>query len=191
MILEEVELFSRPYLCVFDNKNWVPVSWGKVKNDSVIFKNMGRDIVYLPMIFTGREYKAIANPFCLTKDGIVKPIVSYKGRAQSIKLFDKYPPRLTGNADTTNTIQKADVYELFYWDSKWISLGKKTASDTKRDLEMVGFDFKKKLFLENTQGRDFLFYKSVPVGTLFMLHDCSQGKEERIFTIENGEQIWW
>jgi len=179
------------YLCVFDNKNWVPVWWGKVKNDTAVFRNMGREIVYLPMSFNGREMKPIAAPFCLAKNGDILPITSYKGRAQSLKLFNKYPPNLTGNNDTTNAILKTDVYELFYWDNKWISLGKKTTANRQADLDSLGFDFKKKQFLANTEGREFIFYETAPVGTLFLLHNWTQGKEERIFTIENEEQIWW
>jgi len=33
------------YICVFDNKNWVPIHWGRIKNGFVKFTQMGRDIV--------------------------------------------------------------------------------------------------------------------------------------------------
>jgi len=179
------------YLCVFNNKDWVPVWWGKVVNDSVVFHDMGRDIMYLPMIYSGKELKPIGLPFCLSVDGVIKALSRYKGRAQSVILYNKYPPRLTANNDSTNAILKSDSYELFYWDNKWVSLGEKTTANRQADIDSLGFDFKKKLFFEHTNGREFLFYETVPVGTLFLLHDCSQGKEERIFTIENETQIWW
>ena len=35
------------YICVFDNKNWVPVYYGNIKNDKVTFPSMGREIVYM------------------------------------------------------------------------------------------------------------------------------------------------
>ena len=34
-------------------------------------------------------------------------------------------------------------------------------------------------------------FKDVPSNTCYILHNLSNGKEERIFTYENEEQIWW
>lgn len=67
-----------------------------------------------------------------------------------------------------NDIEIGDEYELVYWkNGKWVSLGKKIAQDIS------------------------LEYENCPVGTVFLLHNKTKGKEERIFTYENGKQIWW
>jgi hypothetical protein len=67
-----------------------------------------------------------------------------------------------------NSIQPGDEYELLFWDNKTFkSLGKKFASDT-----LIGFN-------------------NVPKGSLLWLRDLSAGKEERIFTWEDGKQVWW
>ncbi len=58
-------------------------------------------------------------------------------------------------------------YELFYWDNGWVSAGKKIAHN------------------------DYLNYTNIPSGTIYWLKCYSGGKEERIFTYENGTQIWW
>ena len=58
-------------------------------------------------------------------------------------------------------------YELFYYDYGWISLGKKIANDF------------------------FLVYDNVPQNALLLLRNRTEGNEERIFTYENGKQIWW
>lgn len=69
----------------------------------------------------------------------------------------------------TNFIIKGDTYELMYWSqNRWNSMGKKVASKY-----------------------NFLIYNNVPSGTIYILHNCSHGKEERIFTYENGKQVWW
>ncbi len=34
-------------------------------------------------------------------------------------------------------------------------------------------------------------FKDVPQGGLYLLRDLTRGKDERIFTYENGEQVWW
>ena len=66
-----------------------------------------------------------------------------------------------------NAINDKDLYELFYWDNTWKSLGKKrTKTDT-------------------------LIYNNVPSGALLWLQNLTKGKEERPFTYEDSKQIWW
>ena len=72
-----------------------------------------------------------------------------------------YSPR---NRD--NYIRPGDTFELFYLDGEWKSFGVvKSESDS-------------------------LLYKNVPTNTLLYLKNHSRGKQERIFTYENGKQIW-
>jgi hypothetical protein len=76
----------------------------------------------------------------------------------------RYSPR---NDD--NGIRPGDLYELFYWDAgTWRSLGEKTGDE---QMELM--------------------YEECPAGALFLLRNHTRGKEERIFTYENGKQIWW
>ena len=58
-------------------------------------------------------------------------------------------------------------YELFYWADKWVSAGVKRANGMS------------------------LLYEDVPKDALFWLKNHTEGREERIFTYENGEQVWW
>jgi len=67
----------------------------------------------------------------------------------------------------TNNIEPNNLYELFYWDKGWESLGKQRAKD------------------------NFLNYENVPKNSLFWLRNLTKGKEERIFTYDKGKQIWW
>lgn len=67
-----------------------------------------------------------------------------------------------------NAIRPGDRYELVYWDNgQWVSLGEQTAD------------------------REQLRYEDAPSGALFLLHNHTRGKEERPFTYENGQQVWW
>lgn len=66
-----------------------------------------------------------------------------------------------------NHIIVGDVYELFYWDNVWKSLGLKMANDK------------------------VLVYDKVPTNCLFLLRNYTEGVEERIFSYENGKQVWW
>ena len=66
-----------------------------------------------------------------------------------------------------NTIEPGDIYELFYFNNNWFSLGR--------------------IIAENT----FIEYTNVPKNALLVLRNISKGKDERIFTYENGKQVWW
>lgn len=66
-----------------------------------------------------------------------------------------------------NFVIPNDIYELFYFDKSWVSLGVKKSSS---------FD---------------LTYDSVPQNSLLLLKDLTTGNEERIFTYESCQQIWW
>jgi hypothetical protein len=67
-----------------------------------------------------------------------------------------------------NSVEIGDEYELLYWkDGQWNSLGKQKA---------------KQLYVK---------YKDVPTKGLYLLRDNTKGLDERIFTYENGRQVWW
>ncbi|WP_298487566.1 transglutaminase domain-containing protein [uncultured Maribacter sp.] len=67
----------------------------------------------------------------------------------------------------TNNIEPDNLYELFYWNEGWKSLGQQKA----------------KFY--------YLDYKNVPKNALLWLRNLTKGKEERIFTYEKGQQVWW
>lgn len=66
-----------------------------------------------------------------------------------------------------NRIEPYHLYELFYFDGEWRSLGKKKADS------------------------DSLEFYNVPKNAVLLLRDYSNGKEERIFTYEHDKQLWW
>lgn len=289
------------YLLVFDNHDWTPVAYGTIKNGKATFKDVGVNVVYLPVIYVDSKMKAIAEPFILCFDGKVKKIVPSK-RKKDMKLYRKYPvkqycyqliPRLNdgefqasndadfktyyvahhikkgtlsgqyvlvsdtippcrywrytsendksfcnmaeimffekgkkekrqgvvigtegswGNRDNNtkeaafdgdiltafdapqgrgcwagldmgepvkvdhiiyygrgdgNAIEIGDEYELRYWDNGWKSMGRQHAKNV------------------------YVKYKNVPQNALYHLKNHTKGTDERIFTIENGKQVWW
>ena len=68
-----------------------------------------------------------------------------------------------------NFIREGELYELYYWDGDWRSLGKRVGS---RKLQ-------------------YLTYENIPENALLLLRNLTKGQEERIFTYENGTQVWW
>jgi hypothetical protein len=80
------------YLCVFDNERWQPVAWSSIKSQSASFRDMGKNIVYLPAYYKDDNMIPAGNPFLLTLNGKVETIVSNQ-EFESVKLFTKYPVR--------------------------------------------------------------------------------------------------
>ena len=68
-----------------------------------------------------------------------------------------------------NCIEIGDDYELYYWstDGDWELLGSQKATS------------------------NALHFSNIPSGGLYILKDITKGVEERIFTYENGKQVWW
>lgn len=67
-----------------------------------------------------------------------------------------------------NFISMGHEYELFYQNGPdgWVSLGRKTATELR------------------------LVYNNVPKNALLWLHNLSAGKEEQVFYMQNGQQIF-
>jgi len=94
------------------------------------------------------------------KNGWIGLDLGKKSRAKIARI--RFCPR-----NDTNCILPGEEYELFYWDTQWVSLGAKKATNY------------------------YLDYSVVPAGTLYWLRCNSGGEEERIFSYEHGVQRWW
>lgn len=67
-----------------------------------------------------------------------------------------------------NNVTPGQTYELLYMDiAGWKSMGKCMAT------------------------ADSLVYDNVPSNAVYLLKNLDKGREERIFTYENGRQVWW
>ena len=85
------------YLAVFDNRNWKIVHFAERKGDKATFRNMGCDIVYLPVSFDEYEGAIPAGlPFILHADGKVQTLKADPMEKETVKLTRKYKesPRL-------------------------------------------------------------------------------------------------
>jgi hypothetical protein len=290
-------------ICTFNDKNWSPQSYGKIKKGQAVFRNMGSGVVYIAALLEKGRLNPASGPFILQKDGKLTLLQANPEKTQKMHLIRKYPMHrwtrnyhsnmingkfqganradfkdsvdlftvnefpekfetalisnplkfryiryksldkamgdvselefyggeresdtlrlngkiigypevpeslgtsyqnaLDGNIDTyfnrgtwglswagldlgkprritkirycprsdTNFIVEGDQYELCYWSkNKWVSLGKKIA--------VV----------------DSLDFEKIPSGGLYVLHNLSRGKEERVFTWEEEKQVFW
>jgi hypothetical protein len=289
------------YLAVFDNQNWIPVQWGKISRNKVIFEKMGSNIAYLPVCYNEKGIVPVASPFILTSTGKIKELKADTQKIENLNLLRKYLINPTiahlysrlinariqasdnpyfNNPVTLYTIQPAEVLsgeiildslnkpyrywryfgadrthcnlaELYFFEKgnpqpvygKIIgSAGSYSDRGNVKEFvfdqnplssydakepsgSWVGMDFGKEVNIEkiyytprgdgntivygneyelmywdncqwNSLGRKIadnpcLVYEKCPSNALFLLHNRTTGIEERIFTYENGEQIWW
>jgi len=79
------------YLCVLGlNKQWIPVQWGKINNNKVLFSKMGTDIVYQPAYYENGTIIPCGIPFYLAANGKTTRFISENSK-QSVVLKQKYP----------------------------------------------------------------------------------------------------
>lgn len=157
------------YLCVFNSGEWKAIAGGKIENNIAYFQDMGVDIAYLPARYEEDVVAPEGAPFILQKDGAVRMLLPDHANLISIQVTSTTQRK---QEVTTDGIAKVFLtpgksYELSYWDDGWKSIGRKTA------------------------GEGALIFEKVPNGALYWLVEEDSDKEERIFTIEDGKQVWW
>lgn len=154
--------FKSVSLASFDNSNWRVVASASVKCGRAIFKDMARDVVYLPVSEAIDGYsKVISYPILINEDGGFRSLKPDRFHTEHVRLTAKYPE------DESNLIVSGLKYELFYWDGRWKSLGRKVAQD------------------------DFIEYDKVPKNALLWLRNLDGGVQERIFVYQEDKQVWY
>jgi len=157
------------YLCVFNSGEWKPIHWGRIKNNSATFLDMGSNIMYLPALYLNEEIVPYGPPILLEDRWGMKEFS--KKNSENVTANICYTTARTLQV-STDGVRKARIdrdkkYELFYWDDEWKSLGRSSVMNKSLD------------------------FNNVPAGCLYWLKADGSDEEERIFTIENGKQVWW
>jgi len=291
------------YLAVFDNANWVPIYWAKVKSGKAIFRDMGKNIAYLPVAYGQSGNIPVANPFILDARGKIRHLNPDTIANQTTVLHRKYPVfgqmhqfihnivdieiQVSDNQNFKNVVRldttknygihseeiifdipethrywrfykgtpgggNFNIAEIFFFEKDSIKplYGKILGTEgsyhnRKSDNKEAAFDgdaltiFDAPWAEENWVGMDFgepvpiekivyyprsdgnliemgdeyelvywqdtgwkslgkqvakgvsLQFDNCPDNALFLLHNHTKGKEERIFTYENNKQVWW
>ena len=92
------------YLCVFNNLKWLPVAIGNYSHKSVSFKQVGDNIVYLPVAYNqNSERMVILNyPFILYHNGKIEHLIPDTTSRYKLFLTHKYPKTLHVNTQMTS-----------------------------------------------------------------------------------------
>lgn len=80
------------YLSIFNNKEWIPISWSKIKNNEVSFQNIQKECCYLITMYEKDELLPLLYPFIIDEEGHLKHFIPNKDSLQKITLGRKYPP---------------------------------------------------------------------------------------------------
>lgn len=286
------------YICVFDNKNWVPVHYGKIKDGKVTYKAMVGDIVYISAVCEDGGMRLFGNPFLVKKDGKVQTFEPDFEHTGEMYLIRKYPflgadsffnLRMDGgrfqgankadfsDAETFHTHKGAtngdwydipvadslatyqylryiggrgsycNINELEFYDENDVRISGKIIGTQGEDWALkervfdgdilTGFAalspdgnwvglklpqpkrIRRFRYIPRNDGncveigdeyalfcwhngqfeeiahevatRNELNLKDMPTKGLYLLRDLTKGVEERIFSYENGRQIWW
>lgn len=288
------------YLAVFDNQTWIPIHWGQIgKNRKVKFSDMGKGIVYLPVLYEQGRIVPIGVPLIVSETGAIHQLMPVINQTQSVMLKRKFPKfsgilnyskrvigaqlvasndpnfrdsvilgTITRNplmeydtlkvnskdrfrymkyiapdnshcniaelkifSETAETTANAKIFtntehvgnrsvdkafdgnELSYYESRdssgaWIGLdfGEKIKIDYIKyiprndDNNIKAGDTYELMYWNNNKwnslGRkqaltDNITYTDVPINALYLLRNHTAGKEERIFTYEDGVQTWF
>ena len=285
------------YICVFDNRNWVPVFYGNIRDGKVTFTSMGRNIVYMAAFYEHGQIVPFGEPFLIKGDGTVQTIQRTEKKRITLKLLRKYPfmgkedffnARMSGGRFQGANLPDFSDAKTFYkfeglTNGNWYEIpvndegkyrylryiGPMGSHCNINELEFYGIDgtklsgiiigtegdpwasketvfdgdiltgfsgvspdghwvglklsvpqqISKFKFIPRNDGNgveigdeyelvywkdgdwsllgtqvaasNVLTFKNVPSGGLYVLRDKTKGHEERIFTYEKGEQVWW
>ena len=154
------------YICVFNQGKWEPIYWGKItKHNNVVFKNMGRDIVYLIAYYHKGRCLPISNPFLVSLAGDVKWLTP-----DSTRMYDLVMKKRSNDIFSDPPqfrITPGKNYNLYGWvKNKWTLLSEKTAFS------------------------DSLIYNKIPMGGLYQLRLKGADDKERIFLSNHGDVLW-
>ena len=157
------------YICVFNSGKWKPIHWGLIKNGVSVFTDMAADIAYLPALYINEEIVPYASPFILEEDKSIKYLTPNENSKNKIELISTTKRKKDRSTEgiTEVFLTEGIEYELFYYKSGWESLGTTVA------------------------GNQPITFENVPNNTLLWLVAKDSNRDERIFTYENGQQIWW
>lgn len=154
------------YINVFNRGNWRAIDWAVISNKVSVYKNMGRDIVYLPGAFVSGKMIFENFPLLLDKNGvstILKPDLLDFFSAK-LSRDNEYKSKYTDN--NPFHIVKGEKYRIYVWSGNWQLIEEQLALDDNN-----------------------LTFNKLPKGGLFLMTPSKPDFYERIFTINSDTNL--
>jgi hypothetical protein len=157
------------YLSVFNTGKWKAIDYTRYRGAEAKFSRVGMDVAYLPSFYKNGKVIPAGDAFILSDSGNVilkkpdiKNQISIELNATTYRVT-----KMSTDFVAEDKLEKNKKYTLYYWNDKWIEI------DTKKTMD------------------ETLSFENVPNNAFYWLVADDSRKEERIFTIENGKQVWW
>jgi hypothetical protein len=175
------------YISSFNWGNWTPLDWSESRQ-KVIFKNLGKDIIYLAVAYRDEKIVPLSAPLLLDSTGATITIAIAESKEDLVvenvqclefdilKALSKKQPwsdiereiNLLKRGTGRSTPSPGQIYSLYYWDNGWKRHGTIQAT---------------------TAG---LTFNGVPTNTLYrLIASGSDGRNERPFIYHEGKQVWY
>ena len=141
-------------LATYGSRGWRPAVKATRLNGSICeFDNIGRSIIYLPMVLRNHRVQPIGDPFILDYKGNITYI-----RPDTALRTTLYLTTLINDLSAFTP----DVYELLYWDGEgWHKHPNRIVPDPE------------------SKAQPAYIVRDVPTGTFFRLHDPASGRDYR------------
>ena len=158
------------YLCVFNSGEWKAIHWGRVVDGVALFTDMGVDVAYLPALYLNEEIVPFGAPFILDTNASINYVGITGDLTTTLRLVSTTRRKREISTDGVEKVflKAGEAYELSCWSDGWQSLGVSVAGDGPLVFEKVPSD-----------------------GLYWLVTEGSDGEHERIFTFEDGHQVWW
>lgn len=154
------------YINVFNRGGWRTLDWAKINNKIAVYKNMGRDIVYLPGVVVSGKMVFEKHPILLDKKGIktiLKPDM-LNSFSPTLSRENEYKSKYTDH--NPFQIIKGEKYRIMVWDGDWRLVEEQIASDDNK-----------------------ITFKRLPKNGLFLMCPLKPNFYERIFTIDHKTNL--
>lgn len=79
------------YIATFNNKTWVPIYWGKVRNGAARFSGMGRNITYIVLVCKDGVLVPASDPFFVDIEGNIEYFVAHNQMTVKFNIDRKFP----------------------------------------------------------------------------------------------------
>jgi transglutaminase-like putative cysteine protease len=158
------------YLCVFNSGEWKPIQWGRISGSTAMFVDMAPEIAYLPAFYLNEKIVPAGPAFILHEDCSQTIYAGDETKTTSVTLIATTKRQLAASTDGTAKayLTPGTEYELSFWRGGWQTVGKDQADD-----------------------KGAVVFEKVPSGGMYWLTAKDSDREERIFTLDAGQQVWW
>ncbi len=157
------------YLSVFNSGKWKAIDYTRFKGAEAKFSKVGLDIAYLPSFYKDEKVIPAGDAFVFSDSAkviIKKPNINELTTIE-LNATTYRVTKMSTDFVAEDKLIKDKKYTLYYWDDKWVEIGTKKVLD------------------------ETITFQNVPSNAFYWLVAEDSRKEERIFTIEEGKQVWW